>query len=262
VFSFTNFKINTIKKEAELKTLNAMAISDKIAKLVFSIFNKSENNFRYQAISLLLIILLAFNKSSAQNYTIKGIVIEKKSNMPIEFASVSLINKNSIVSGALTQANGKFSISTSDTGSFFLKVVSIGYENFQIEFSLTNKKTTVDLDTIKINLSSKVLEEITVIGKKNNISNKIDKQSFSAGQFESAKGGNAIDVLKNLPSVSVNSSGEISVRGSSGFLVLINGKPVITDAQTILSQLPANTIENIELITAPSAKYMLMAKVE
>ncbi len=255
VFSFTNFKINTIKKESELKTLNAMAISDKIAKLLFSIFNKSENNFRYQAISLFLIILLAYNKSSAQNYTVKGIVIEKKSNMPIEFASVSLINKNSIVSGALTQANGKFSISTSDTGSFFLKVVSIGYENFQIEFSLTNKKTTVDLDTIKINLSSKVLEEITVIGKKNNISNKIDKQSFSAGQFESAKGGNAIDVLKNLPSVSVNSSGEISVRGSSGFLVLINGKPVITDAQTILSQLQANTIENIELITAPSAKY-------
>src|SRR5690606_37165803 len=69
------------------------------------------------------------------------------------------------------------------------------------------------------------------------------------------KGGTAIDVLRNLPSVSVNGEGQISVRGSTGFLVLINGKPVLTDAQTVLSQLPANSLENIELITSPSAKY-------
>lgn len=61
--------------------------------------------------------------------------------------------------------------------------------------------------------------------------------------------------LKNLPSVSVDGQGEISVRGSTGFLVLVNGKPVLTDAQTVLSQLPANALENIELITVPSAKY-------
>lgn len=90
---------------------------------------------------------------------------------------------------------------------------------------------------------------------KKTIANKLDKQTYKANQFEAAKGGSAVDVLKNLPSVAVNSSGEISVRGSTGFLVLINGKPVVADAQTILSQLPANSIENIELITAPSAKY-------
>lgn len=91
--------------------------------------------------------------------------------------------------------------------------------------------------------------------KQLSIANKLDKQIFRADQFESAKGGNAIDVLKNLASVALNSAGEITVRGANGFLVLVNGKPVLTDAQNILSQLPANTIENIELITAPSVKY-------
>lgn len=257
MFSFKGFKKSKNKKEADIKIFNKIAVTGKITNLAFWIFNKSANNFSYKAITLFFIIVLAFNKSSGQNYTVKGIVIDKQSNLPIEFASVSLINKkdNSVVSGALTLSNGLISISTSTAGNYFIKVISIGYENFQIEISISNKKPTIDLDTIKLSLSRKLLQEITVIEKKNNIANKLDKQSFLAGQFESVKGGNAIDVLKNLPSVSVNSSGEISFRGSNGFLVLINGKPVITDAQTILSQLPANTIDNIELITAPSAKY-------
>ncbi|MGV3509898.1 MAG: TonB-dependent receptor domain-containing protein, partial [Sphingobacteriaceae bacterium] len=85
--------------------------------------------------------------------------------------------------------------------------------------------------------------------------NRIDKQTYKANQFESAKGGSAVDVLKNMPSVTVNTEGEIRLRGSSGFLVLVNGKPVQADPATILNQIPANSIENIELITAPSAKY-------
>ncbi|EOR96537.1 TonB-dependent receptor domain protein [Arcticibacter svalbardensis MN12-7] len=100
-----------------------------------------------------------------------------------------------------------------------------------------------------------MLNQVTIAGQKGNAMNKIDKQSYRADQFESAKGGTAVDVLKNLPSVAVNGEGQISVRGSTGFLVLVNGKPVLTDAQAVLSQLPANSLENIELITSPSAKY-------
>jgi len=100
-----------------------------------------------------------------------------------------------------------------------------------------------------------LLKEVAVSAKKSDALNKIDKQSYRADQFVATKGGSAIDVLKNLPSIAVNGQGEISVRGSTGFLVLINGKPVLTDAATVLGQLPANSVENIELITAPSAKY-------
>lgn len=101
----------------------------------------------------------------------------------------------------------------------------------------------------------KLLEEIKVVSQRPGHYQKIDRQVYKADQFQSAKGGSAIDVIRNMPSVSVNGQGEISVRGSSGFLVLINGKPVQADAETVLSQLPANSIENVELITTPSAKY-------
>ncbi|MCX6299176.1 MAG: TonB-dependent receptor [Bacteroidetes bacterium] len=118
---------------------------------------------------------------------------------------------------------------------------------------LPNKKPS--LDTFSSPNFYQYLKEVIVSGKSPASFNKIDKQSYKSAQFESAKGGSAIDVLKNLPSVTINGQGDIAIRGSTGFLVLINGKAILTDAQTVLSQLPANTIDNIELITAPSAKY-------
>ena len=113
----------------------------------------------------------------------------------------------------------------------------------------------IQLGVIKLRASNQVLNDVVVTTKKANSSNKIDKQQYKASQFETAKGVSAIDVIKNSPSVTVNGQGDISLRGSNGFMVLVNGKPVLTDATTILSQLPANTIQNIELITAPSPKY-------
>src|SRR3546814_6002973 len=92
-------------------------------------------------------------------------------------------------------------------------------------------------------------------GRQLQSANKIDKQVYRAEQFEAARGGTAIDVIRNMPSVSVDGQGQITMRGAQGFLVLVNGKPVQTDAATFLSQLPANQVENIELITSPSAKY-------
>ena len=205
------------------------------------------------------ILLLLSNILQAQNTTIKGIVIEKQNHLPIEFASIAILKQadSTVVAGALTEKNGIFTISIPkiDKGSYIIKAVSIGYKLSYSNFSVSEKDQLITLDTIYLNASTKLLKEVVVQGQKSKIVNKLDKQTYKANQFEAAKGGNATDVLKNLPSVSVNSSGEISVRGSTGFLVLINGKPVLTDAQTILSQLPANTIENIELITAPSAKY-------
>jgi len=201
-------------------------------------------------------ILLTINSSIAQNAIIKGVIVEFENKQPVEFASVSVLKTDSsFVGGILTLANGEFNIPVKNAGKYLLKIFSIGYETKFVNFTLAKNNSTLNLDTITIKLSSKLLGEVVVTGKKNTIANKLDKQTYKANQFEVAKGGSAVDVLKNLPSVSVNSNGEISVRGSTGFLVLINGKPVLTDAQTILSQLPANSIETIEIITAPSAKY-------
>jgi hypothetical protein len=208
-------------------------------------------------VSLTLSLLVSVNFLVAQNATIRGVVVEKTNRLPVEFASVAVLKlpDSTLVTGILTDSIGSYKIPKIDIGNYLLKVVSIGYQTSYSSFTISNKNQQTTIDSIYLSNSSKLLGEVLVKTQSNNITNKLDKQTYKANQFESAKGGNATDVLKNLPSVSVNSAGEISMRGSTGFLVLINGKPVLTDAQTLLSQLPANSIENIELITAPSAKY-------
>lgn len=209
-------------------------------------------------IQLVFILLLAFIQTvSAQKSAVKGVVIDQQSKTPIEFASVAVLQKNdsSIIAGELTNLNGLFTIANISNGSYILKVVSIGFETAYSTFSIQKRNAVISLDTVYLKLTSGAMNDVVVQSKKTTISNKLDKQTYKTDQFETAKGGTAVDALKNLPSVSVNSAGEITVRGSTGFLVLINGKPVLTDAQTILSQLPANSIDNIEIITAPSAKY-------
>ena len=86
------------------------------------------------------------------------------------------------------------------------------------------------------------------------VQNKIDRQVYSATEFSIAKGGTVMDIVRNLPSITVNSFGEINFRGSSGLVVLVNNKPVQSDINSLLNQIPANSIKNIEIITAPSAQ--------
>ena len=107
-----------------------------------------------RVIPILFLLLAACNKLSAQNFTVKGIVIEKRNNVPIEFASISIINKTdaSIVSGTVTNINGTFSIPLSNTGNYLLKVVSIGCETLNIYFLFSNKKSVIDLGTIQLKL--------------------------------------------------------------------------------------------------------------
>jgi ferric enterobactin receptor len=113
-------------------------------------------------------------------------------------------------------------------------------------------KTMLYSDTVPKKVS---LEEIVVKGKKPPQSFKVDRQVFRAAEYANAANGNAIDLVKNLPAVSVNGQGEINVRGSSSFLVLINGKPTQGDPAFVLSQLPASSIENVELISSPGASF-------
>jgi outer membrane receptor protein involved in Fe transport len=209
-------------------------------------------------ISPLLLITLFFGTLTAfaQNAAVKGKVTDAKNQSPVEYASVALFKAadSTLVAGSVTNANGTFEIGKIAPGSYRLRIAFLGYDTKYLkDIIVTNG--SIDMGNIPLLPSSKMLNEVAVSGQKITALNKIDKQSYKAGQFESAKGGSAIDVLKNLPSVAVNSEGDISVRGSSGFMVLINGKPVLADAQTVLTQLPANAIDNIELITAPSAKY-------
>jgi ferric enterobactin receptor len=207
-------------------------------------------------IFVIIIIFLFSTKSFAQNF-IKGRIIDSVYTKPVEYASVGLFEAQHAksVNGQLTDSSGAFSIDAVKPGTYFLKIELMGYHEKKVKNIVVDKAGNLELGNILLLPTIETLNEIVVSGQKSGQLNKIDKQLYRADQFLAAKGGTAIDVIKNMPSVSISVEGEIRLRGSTGFLVLINGKPVQTDITTVLSQLPANSIENIELITAPSAKY-------
>lgn len=206
---------------------------------------------------ILFSIIIFKTNAEGQNHVVIGKVLDSLINTPVEFASISVLNTSdsSIQNGTLTNTDGSFKVSVNRNANYIIKVIALGYETKYIQLKLTGRQNESSIENIYLIPASSILNEVVVKDQKKSISNQIDKQTYKANQFEAARGGTATDILKNLPSINLNSAGEISVRGSTGFLVLINGKPIVTDAATFLSQLPANTIESIELITAPSAKY-------
>ncbi|WP_406682650.1 TonB-dependent receptor [Seonamhaeicola sp. MEBiC1930] len=205
---------------------------------------------------LAIIVLITIITSQNLFSQVTGKVIDKNSNAPLEYATAALYsqNTNTLVTGVITNQKGIFNIETDKKGEFYLEVSFIGYETLTIE-SIKIKDQPVSLGTIALDIGKNELNEVVITGEKATVVNKIDRQVFNTKTFQNTKGGSATDVIKNLPSVSVNALGDISVRGSSGFVMLLDGKPIQGNASTFLNQLPANTVERIEVITAPSAKY-------
>jgi outer membrane receptor protein involved in Fe transport len=200
-------------------------------------------------------ILFVSNFVEAQS--IKGRIMDGSANEPIEYASVAIykVADSTLVAGTVTDPEGDFEISDLIPGSYYLTAQFMGYNTKSVGGLEVERNQNLTLDPVLLFPNEKLLEEIEVRGERVTAMHKIDRQSYEAGSFQSSRGGNATDVLRNLPSVSLNAQGEISVRGSTGFAVLLNGKPIQTDPSVLLSQLPANAVQNIEVITAPSASY-------
>ena len=188
---------------------------------------------------------------------ISGKIIDNQDSSALEYATAALYNQedSSLVTGVITNVDGSFLIENIKAGLYYLEASFMGYTSKKIEnISITKRNETLDLGTIKLALGN-ALNEVVVNAERSTLINKIDRQVFDSSKFQNSQGGNAVDVIRNLPSVTVDGQGEISVRGSQGFAVLINGKPTQGDVSSILAQLPANALETVELITAPSAKY-------
>lgn len=204
--------------------------------------------------TILFVIFLFVSTTYAQQNTrlIQGRLSDSLTHEMLPYATVKLETpENSKPQIVVTDEKGNFRLEVSSKSLVSLSFEYMGYQKKVIK--LTN--SIDNLGVIVLSPSSQLLESVTIRGLKPNMVSSLEKQEFKASQFEVAKGGTATDILKNIPSVMVNAEGEISVRGSKGFLILINGKPSQIDAATLLSQLPSNTIEKIEMITAPSAKY-------
>lgn len=208
-------------------------------------------------VHLLLFFLFPLTNSLFSQSVLKGQLVDSLNQEPIEYASISIYKEedNKLINGKLSDSTGAFLFTDIKPGRYLVKVDLIGYLAVSLKDIEIKRGNTTDLGVIRVSHSSHYLNEVVISGKQEDNQQKIDKQVYKAEQFQSAKGGTALDVLKNTPSVTVNAEGEIRFRGSTGFLVLINGKPVITDAATLLNQIPANAVENIELLTSPAAKF-------
>lgn len=201
------------------------------------------------------ILLLGLQPFFAQqSTTLQGKIVDIEGNA-IEYASVTahLATDSSLIDGVVTDLEGRFQMDKIPRRAIYIVAQFLGYEPYQSEVFTPERQ--MDLGSLTLSVNSNVLQEVEVTGRAITSLHKLDKQVFDAGQFQSAQGGTATDVLRNLPSISVNALGEISVRGTTGFIVMINGKPVQTDPGAALSRIPANAIEDVEIITAPSAKY-------
>jgi outer membrane receptor protein involved in Fe transport len=189
--------------------------------------------------------------------TISGTVIDSSTSHPIEYANIVVLSSKdtALVNGTVTGNSGKFSISGIKPGDYLVKVKFLGYIDSKMILELRPGKMQIDLGEIKLKPATINLGDVVVEGNKSPVSYEIDKKVVDVDQMQTVASGNAADVLENVPSVTVDIDGNVSLRGSTSFTVLVDGRPSVIDAQDILQQIPASSIDKIEIITNPSAKF-------
>ncbi len=191
-------------------------------------------------------------------HVVTGKVVDESDGAPIPAADVLVTDlEDNILSFGATDSLGVFIIDRIPSTEVLLVVRTMGYDSF-IGEKLTlsgNSPERLDAGVIRLSRSAEGLREVTVTGEKNRIVYKLDRQQISASSSVTASGGTAVDILSGLPSVLVDSDGNLSFRGSTRFLVYVDGKPSPLEGTSALQQIPAASVEDIEILTTPSARY-------
>lgn len=205
-----------------------------------------------------LFIIIGTVTAFAQG-SVKGKVLDKQTDEVMEFVNVVVETPaGKLVKGAITDVGGQFFISGLKDGTYQLQVSFVGYKTLTRQFTISAKNRQQHYNALYISVDAKVLGEVQVTGQRSQMKLEVDRKVFSVDQILAAAGGSASDLLENIPSVEVTTDGEISLRGNSSVEVWINGKAsgLTTDNRAeILQQIPAESIERIEVIDNPSAKY-------
>lgn len=183
-----------------------------------------------------------------------GKLLDAKTKKPIEFASVVVLwhNKDSLLGGSLTKENGEFNIENLPAmGGFRFRATQIGYKKTETRFFLQMpSKLEVDLGDLKMELDEKLLGEVEVVAEKKTVEMSIDRRTYNVDKDISVRGGSAVDVMKNVPGVTVDGDGNAQLRNQSP-TIFVDGRPT----NLTLQQIPADQIDRIEVITNPSVKF-------
>lgn len=191
--------------------------------------------------------------------SVTGAVLDSATRQPVELANAFLLNKNKeVVASTFTSATGTFKFSDINPGSYIICVSFIGYKRYYSDTISIETGQTLEIGYISLADESQVMEEVVIRSQQMRIQTKDDKLVYHANADIGNKAGSAIDVLRNTPMVTVDASGGIKLRGNSNIQILLNGVPSNIMAKNLkeaLKSIPASTIESIEIITTPSARY-------
>ncbi|HCW07578.1 MAG TPA: TonB-dependent receptor [Cytophagales bacterium] len=196
----------------------------------------------------------------ADHGKVTGIIMDSLTNKPVEFANVALLDVTTKkpVNGNVCDDQGNFEISKIPFGNYILSISFIGYNTKEFKIQLSKQRSEINFGKISITPSETMLKTVEVVGQKQLIEEKVDRLVYNAESDATAKGGDATDVLRRVPLLTVDLDGNVSLRGSQNIKVLINNKPSTITASSIsdaLKQIPADQIKTVEVITSPSAKY-------
>jgi outer membrane receptor protein involved in Fe transport len=213
-------------------------------------------------LSLILIIHIDLCAQEVGNDAIiKAKIIEKSSGEPVPYASAALLSveTDQNILGAVADFNGEVLISNVKKGEYQLQISFMGFNTYLSEaFEVSEIQSSFDFGNISLSTKDIALEEVTVVGQRDLIEEKVDRTIYNAENDKTLVGGDASDVMRRVPMLSVDMDGNVSMRGSSNILVLIDGKQsaiVASNISDALKQIPAEEIKAIEVITSPSAKY-------
>ena len=191
---------------------------------------------------------------------VKGKILDRQKSEPLGFVNIKVTEQGSdkFVGGGITDAGGNFNVSGLKDGKYTLSLTFMGYKDVTRQFEITPAKREVQFKLLYMAEDAKQLNEVTVTGQRATMKLEVDRKSFDVGQLISNAGQSASDVLDNVPSIEVDNDGNVSLRGNSSVEVWINGKAsgLTSDNRAqILQQLPAESIDRVEVIDNPSAKF-------
>ena len=209
-------------------------------------------------LKLLTLLIGVSGSLFAQKSKITGFIIDSTANKPVEFATVSLLKESKPIEGTTADERGKFTLTKASEGTYQVKITFVGFKEKTIDNVQVKEGNDLDLGVIKLSQNIQQLQEVTVVEQKALFEEKPDRLVYNADKDITIKGGNAGDVLRKIPAISVDLDGNVELRGSGNIKVLINNKPSNIMARSIadvLKQIPADDIKQVEVITSPSAKY-------
>ena len=210
---------------------------------------------------VMVLLLAAALSAAAQKGTVRGRVVDARTGENIEYASVALLRvaDSSLANGTVSESNGTFAVKA-DYGTYLLRITYIGYQAYfhDKRVVLNASQSTVNLGKLPIKSAATTMEAVEVSAERSMVEYQLDKRVINVDKNIVSGGGTASDVLEQVPSVAIDNDGNVTLRGSTNVKVLINGRPselLSSDLETLLEQIPASTVENVEVITNPSAKY-------